>query len=266
MPETIELAREATYLMNNSMVFPDGLPMYQRTDSLRIPLKFKLSAMDEEYNVRGPATLLHIAAQLQSLTLPLFAGSVRIQVAGVPAGDPIDPKLEGTVRAQAFSDQAIKNLTGGTLATAVVGSVEEAAKRINDNLGEMVFPAACVLDLMSTQGDLRNWAPGIRCRGFIERVSILMSGPWLSGKADGPRNLPSSAEYSFTFVHAPNYVNAWSKAKAYTPVQALAPDVMGLLYNTYGHLFTGIKGGSLAEDVDQTNLSIQGYDASPNKR
>ena len=66
MPDSIELARSAEYMVVPSQVMPDGLHQYKWTNPLVIPFSFKLHAFDEEFCPNGALSLLETVALLHS--------------------------------------------------------------------------------------------------------------------------------------------------------------------------------------------------------
>jgi len=207
MPELVELTRSAKYDVTPVQTLPDGIHIYSHTEPMKIPFSFKLSAFDD-FCPEGSYTLIDIAAQLHSLALPIgvemSGGSQNV----VDSGN----KVTGT-------DNAIQVKTS-------VGDVTRSGLR------QPAWPAVCFLALM---GVARNSRAGIACVGYVETVSVKLKGPFLMGD-DESYNLPSSAEYSFTFVHAPSYRNTPFKSTQLnqaTSTNAYAGDVGSLFYRTY---------------------------------
>jgi len=197
MPESVELARQATYSSVSAMPMPDGFHVYHHTDPLRIPLKFSLAARDDDYcGSDGPYALLAIAARLHALVMPVPNASTVNNASTAKAAK----------ETQSSSEPAVVNFSQG--ATDVAGS---AVTVTADNLANVFFPPACILAIVMATG-LTNGRPGmgINCRGFVERVNVNFKGPWLQGAFGNKstlRNLPSFADYEFTFVHQPGYTN-----------------------------------------------------------
>jgi len=224
MPESIELARQADYKVISNMVVPDGVHQYRFTSPLSIPFSFTLHSMDDEYCPEGPLTLLRVAARLHSLILP-FGESNAMQVsvgndAPLVAGrpDPSAAKVGADPNQQHSSAEADATFT-----------TSENAK--------FDPPVTCRLELMFTQES----EPGIVCNGYVKDVRVSLKGPWLRGP-DRSFNLPSSAEFAFTFIHRPAHYNSFSKQNGITgggQVQAFAEYVLDRFYNTKGLAATG---------------------------
>lgn len=218
LPEVIELARETEYFVTSSPVLPDGLHQYRSTKPMEIPIEFKLHMNDESYCKKGALTLLEIAARLHSFTLPVSKSGANSQVnlSAAQVSAP-DSKGQGT-------DAATQSSAESPLKWKVEG----------DSADDMPYPpVTCWLNLMWTNAD----APGISCIGYVRNARIRLKKPWLRGK-NGAFNLPSAAEYSFTFVHAPNYSNDFSLQNSdYNPAlgiqqNAMATHVRDKFYNT----------------------------------
>ena len=233
MPETIELVRRANYvnMLANSPATPDGFHFYRSTDPLKIPVKFAVHAFDADYTkADGPVALLQMAARLHALTLPIIKAGAHGTGSGVetlPAAA-APPTGVGVQRVEASQVNTSASF--------------EKAQASNANEQFMYFPAPCHLNILMARWKSTEY--GIHCAGFVEEVSVVLRGPWLQGRASGGsmdeddlRNLPSSADFSFTFVHQPgftnNYIGGRSNAKAGSALmlQALAADVYQRLYN-----------------------------------
>jgi hypothetical protein len=231
MPEVIELAREADYRQTSAPYTPDGIHLYKKTNPLSIPISFSLHYQDP-FCSQGGLSLLLIAAKLHSLILPINNSADRSNI-GVTVGNYYPSAATGATgsgKPPTPSKDAAAPPTGGA----------EESIAFNNNSGQAstVFPPACLLDLISV-GD-RNGAPGIRCYGYVRSVNVKLKGPWMRGAIeygpDGIRNVPTSAEFSFVFVHAPGFSNYFG-GTASSPFQlsglsAFAQDVLGNLYNT----------------------------------
>jgi hypothetical protein len=205
MPETLEMARQATYTSISAIPLPDGFHIYHHTDPLRIPLKFSLSAKDDDYTAQdGPYALLAIAARLHALVMPVPNNSAVNQLSTAVASS-VTGKSNGAGSEQA---QAATNIfSGGTEYVAP------------NTVANVYFPPACILAIVMSDSPTAsgNGKMGINCRGFVERVNVTFRGPWLQGSfsqalagqsgATPYRNLPSFADYEFTFVHQPSYTN-----------------------------------------------------------
>lgn len=217
LPQSIDLARKADYRVTSNFVIPDGIHQYKGTAPLEIPMSFAIHAFDDaEYCEHGPMTLLVIAARLHALTLPISRGGAEVVATAV-----------------------------GELATDVSTSDAATEKRSVDSSPTLsrpsnppLFPVACKLDLIYT-GDGR---PGISCVGYVKDVNAKLKGPWLRSHVPYVKGLPTSAEYTFTFVHRPGHTNRFLSDQAQgsfdlgVQVNAFADDVKNNLYNTVGLL------------------------------
>lgn len=210
MPDQFELKRAADYMQTTSYFLPDGIHFYERTQPLTIPFEFRLHHADREYCTYGPKTLLLIAARLHALVLPVSADN--------------NLQFEATTLEEFHASQDTPSLENksGPLTTADRKSVRS---RLNP-------PVVCQLELMTSGADDR---PGIVCRGYVSQVSVVFKGPWLRGQ-DGSMNLPTAAEYSFTFVHRPGHYNVYNlssaEARTLSNPQAFATTVKDRLYHT----------------------------------
>ena len=224
MPETIELARQADYKVISNMVVPDGVHQYRFTSPLSIPFSFTLHSMDDEYCPEGPLTLLRVAARLHAMLLP-FGESNAMQVsigndAPIVAGRP-NPGAK-----KAGADPSV-----------LASAAEPDATFTTSENAKFDPPVTCRLELMFT----KESEPGIVCNGYVKDVRAVLKGPWLRGP-DRAFNLPSSGEFSFTFVHRPAHYNSFSKQNGITgggQVQAFAEYVLDKFYNTKGLAATG---------------------------
>jgi len=234
MPEVVELARQADYRQTSAPYTPDGIHLYKKTDPLKIPISFSLHYQDP-FCSKGGLSLLIMAAKLHSLLLPINNSVDRSNIS-VTVGNYYNSAASGTTGSGKAPNPSKDASANGTPASV---SQEESIS-FSDNTGQAttVFPPACLLDLISV-GD-RNGAPGIRCYGYVSGVNVKLKGPWMRGATEygpnGIRNVPTSAEFSFTFVHAPGFSNYFGGA-ATSPFQlsglsAFAQDVLGNLYNT----------------------------------
>jgi hypothetical protein len=231
MPEVIELAREAEYRQTSAPYTPDGIHLYKKTNPLSIPISFSLHYQDP-FCSQGGLSLLLIAAKLHSLILPINNSDDRSNI-GVTV-----EKYYGSAATGATGPGKAPNPPGGASAPPTASSEESIAFNNNSGQASTVFPPACLLDLISV-GD-RNGAPGIRCYGYVRSVNAKLKGPWMRGAIEygpeGIRNVPTSADFSFVFVHAPGFSNYFG-GTASSPFQlsglsAFAQDVLGNLYNT----------------------------------
>ena len=210
MPEVVELAREAEYRQTSAPYTPDGIHLYKKTNPLTIPISFSLHYQDP-FCSQGGLSLLLIAAKLHSLILPINNSADRSNI-GVTVGNYYSSAAIG-----ATGSGKAPNTPEGSSAPPNTSTEESIAFNNNSGQASTVFPPACLLDLISV-GD-RNGAPGIRCYGYV-RI----------------RNVPTSADFSFIFVHAPGFSNYFG-GTASSPFQlsglsAFAQDVLGNLYNT----------------------------------
>ena len=231
MPEVVELAREADYRQTSAPYTPDGIHLYKKTNPLTIPISFSLHYQDP-FCSQGGLSLLLIAAKLHSLILPINNSADRSNI-GVTVGNYYSSAAIG-----ATGSGKAPNTPEGSSAPPNTSTEESIAFNNNSGQASTVFPPACLLDLISV-GD-RNGAPGIRCYGYVKSVNAKLKGPWMRGAVeygpDGIRNVPTSAEFSFIFVHAPGFSNYFG-GTASSPFQlsglsAFAQDVLGNLYNT----------------------------------
>lgn len=208
MPKAIELARQTNYKVSENFAVPDGIHLYQSTSPLIIPFSFELHAGDEEFCSQGCLSLLAIAARLHALALPIYKGG-RVSVNAVTVSD-----------------------------VAVNGTRDaELSKRADNptvNLSQTkppAFPVACLLDLISAGSE----APGVQCVGYVKDPKVKLKGPWLQPAGSGLKNMPTSAEYSFSFVHRPGHTNNLTGDSSFSTglsINAYADDIKSKLYNT----------------------------------
>lgn len=255
MPNEIELIRRANYTnMANTMATPDGFHFYNYTDPLRIPIKFTVHAFDIEYTRNdGPVALLQMAARLHALTLPIIKRSdvtsnlATNQTSIAPATKAGSTGLEGTTK------------TTFANSVAVIG---------NDQI--TYFPAPCRLNILMARRAGTEY--GVHCSGFVEEVNVTLRGPWLQGRADdsslsdGYRNLPSSADFGFTFVHQPGYSNMFqggntgggegTSLSSSLMLQAMASDVYKRLYNQVD--FTKFSSVPAGQDIGVAGINVFG--------
>ena len=192
MPETLTLARESQYEVHSSPLHPDGaMHIYKSTNSLSVPVSFKMHAQDDR-SCDGPMDLLTMAANLHALSLPML-------------------QLPGA--AKTLLSRTSGNVVGTekfTLVSAPSGGSTQGGGGADASSGIPRFPPVCVLDLVTSVGGSGSGF-GVRIVGYVRAVDVKLKGPWMQVKGGnwGTRNLPSSAEFSFTFVSAPNYRNKW---------------------------------------------------------
>lgn len=219
MPDTIELARTTDYWVNPNLVMPDGIHQYKATKPLEIPISFKLHAMDSQYCKQGALTLLQLAARLHSFVLPIstFRGAYKIAPS---AEDPQPTNGQSNV--------------GQTEAASKQANTFQVTGADNSTQGAIYPPVTCWLHLMWT-GEQQ---PGISCIGYVREVKVQFNGPWLRGP-NKSFNLPTSADFSFVFIHRPGHTNnlAARVDTAFPSIngiasQAFADDVRKNLYNT----------------------------------
>lgn len=233
MPDTIELARTAEYNVSYSLPLPDGIHQYKGTRPLDIPISFRLHSLDA-YCTSGSLSLIEIAARLHSFVLPIstlkdaFTVSQEIKTKATGSGTSPDHDTEAAAnKASVWAVDGVTDTKGGALYS----------------------PVTCWLQLMRTTDDL----PGISAFGYVREVKVTFNGPWLRG-SNGSFNLPTSADYSFTFVHNPGYSNSG-----------------GSTSSTFKDVFTAQK-GAFADDVknsfyNTTNLGVtttQGFSTNSN--
>jgi hypothetical protein len=218
MPETIELARQTDYKVISNMVVPDGVHQYRFTSPLQIPFSFSLHSMDDEYCPDGPLTLLRVAARLHSLVLPFGeSNTVTVSVAndspladGRPQQGTKSPGTEASVQAKSQEP-------------------DDPTFRAAEN-AKFDPPVTCRLELMFT----KEAEPGIVCTGYVKDVRVVLKGPWLRGP-ERSFNLPTSGEFSFTFIHRPAHYNSFSRQNGISgggQAQAFAEYVLRKFYNT----------------------------------
>lgn len=217
MPDTIELARTADYMVSPNIVSPDGIHQYKGTKPLEIPVSFKIHAFDRQYCAKGALTLLELAARLHSFILPISTFSAGAQVV------PVVPKEPPTSGADVGKQQA----------AARQENQYEVLGTGNNKTGQIYSPVTCWLNLMWVGND----QPGISAVGYVREVKVVFNGPWLRGPNDS-FNLPTSADFSFVFIHRPGHNNSQSFTTSQLPEnlvtggQAFADDVRKMLYNT----------------------------------
>lgn len=233
MPETLELARRANY--TNAVatpITPDGFHVYKSTDPLSIPVMFTLNGYDSGYcGAAGPLILLALAAKLHALAMPIAPSKDKTVLAPY---NPAPPPPNGQTEAAERQDNSIQ--VGS-------GNFETPSKT------HFFFPPACILQIILAQigggpGQTSMSNDGVRslginCIGFVTDVRVVFKGPWLQGSysSDGVRNMPSQADFHFTFVHQPGYTNNieggnFGADKNGTLITTTARDIYNRLYNT----------------------------------
>lgn len=216
MPDSVELSRSVEYLVVNSQVMPDGIHQYKATQPLNIPFSFKLHAFDKEFCPQGALSLLQLASLLHSFSLPLSntSGTTPLRVTVAQSQPQTPPKGE---------------------TDSLVSRAQSADNPYNvspESGADFYPPVTLRLELVFVDED----NPGIICTGYVKDVRVRLLGPFLRGPGRS-YNLPTAAEYEFTFVHVPGYGNNFSIAantngQDATMGQAFATDVKGKLYNT----------------------------------
>lgn len=223
MPESLDLARQAEYKIVSNMVVPDGVHQYRYTSPMSIPFNFSLHSLDDEYCKDGSLTVLQVAARLHALTVPFgdstgqivtVANDAPLTNEGRPQPDAVSPKNDANAQAksQAPNDPTFQAATNAKFDP----------------------PATVRLELMFT----KEAEPGIICTGYLRDVRTLFWGPWLRGpNASRAFNMPTSCDYSFTFVHHPAHYNAYNNPNGIQPtqqVQTFADHILRNFYNTRG--------------------------------
>lgn len=232
MPDSVELARNASYAVYENFVMPDGFHRYKGTSPLEIPFSFRLHAYDEQFCPRGGLTLLDISAQLHSLLIPINASGSATGISTSFAGAASTPPPT----------------TADSAKGAATPTGDEPLLTNSAETSGIAWPATCLLDLTSTGG---GQGLGIRCVGYVKGVVARLNGPWLCRPSTGEYNVPSSLDGSFVFVHNPSQTNNFgnqvetNQSISTKNVQAYAGDVRALLYNTInlaiqsGNSYTG---------------------------
>lgn len=235
MPDTIELARTAEYAVNSNLVVPDGIHVYKGTKPLEIPISFRLHSLDQQYCKKGALTLLQLSARLHSFVLPIstFNKGFTLAPQALTSPEPVKGKK---------TSAEVQKVAQGD----VVYKVTEAG---NSASGGIYAPVTCWLNLMWIGND----EPGISAVGYVREVAVKFNGPWLRGPKDS-FNLPTSADFSFVFIHRPGHGNAQRYIDSQFPAttaesgQTFADDVKNKLYNTRALVYSaqspGYKGFS----------------------
>lgn len=229
MPDMIELARRSNYSnVLRTPVTPDGLHLYDYTEPLSIPISFSLHSFDRDYcQDAGPLMLLSIAAKLHALMMPLHPGG---RLGSKAVASAVQSRLQGESQAEPYYGKEVQTAGGAS-------SVRSA----------FAYPPACSLNIMMAQlggsGGTVNQSNdsvhsmGINCHGFVTDVRVVFKAPWLQGTfgSGDIRNMPSSAEFSFTFVHQPGHTNLLGNLGVGSSViTTSARDIYQRLYNTAG--------------------------------
>lgn len=249
MPDTIELARSAEYLVAPNPMLPDGYHQYMNTKPLEIPVSFRLHSFDQTYCTQGALTLLQIAARLHAFVLPITNDRAIAQAALVGKNG------------QQTDDQTSHNAATGDVVFSSYGAKSGQANKIYP-------PVTCWLHLIWTDEGL----PGISCVGYVKDVRVVLHGPFLKGPGES-FNLPSAGEFSFTFVHRPGHNNAFgssqsdTKPKVGAQSSAFATDVRDNFYNTrhlvYMANYKGLDDGVPEDKATQTQTQANATPAQP---
>lgn len=240
MPDTIELARSTEYYAESNLVMPDGIHQYKKTKPLEIPFSFRIHSFDEQYCQKGALTLLELAARLHSLVLPISTFGRGSSI--VPVRAPSVTPIEGGGQTNAAQQEKQSETT------TVVG-VRGAGGRD----GHVYAPVTCWLYLIWAGAD----QPGISAIGYVREVSVKFNGPWLRGP-NNSFNLPTSADFSFTFIHRPGHGNAQpftTSAEANSAAltaQTYADDVKDRLFNTRDLVYAANYQGFAANQTNET--------------
>lgn len=247
MPESIDLDRSADYFIENNIIFPDGFHVYTKTNPLPIPISFKLHAMDPVYCAKnGAMTLLQVAAFLHSALLPVPQTSQSGVAQQYATASPVAAQSTGAP-APVLNDQTSTQIGAAT--------VDQTQQVFSSTFASSFYgPPAFQLQVIFAG----NGNPGINATGYIKDVRVKLKEPWLQGR-NGAFNLPTSADYEFTFMHVPGYTDIYSNDKSTTTsaanilVQAYSDTVLNQLFNTQG-LTTAANGqGQTTKLINTTN-------------
>ena len=184
MPDVIDLVRSTDYMVTSNPIMPDGIHVYRGTKPLEIPFSFSLHSFDDLYCKQGALSLIQLAARLHSFTLPISAQKKGYTVIPkAPSANPTGGQKDSAALQSQASSETVWQLAPGS-----VGGVSP--------------PVTCWLHLLwAGQGQ-----PGISAYGYVRDVSAKLKGPWLRGPK-GSFNLPTSGDFSFTFMHHPGHGN-----------------------------------------------------------
>lgn len=216
MPDSVELARTVDYLVVNNQVMPDGIHQYKSTQPLVIPFSFQLMSFDQDFCPQGALSLLILAARLHSFALPIAGGN--------------QPNLIGVSVAQTNPGEQPSNSSNDLSHRS---NTVDSPYTINAPVSSNFFPPATLrLELIFIDEN----SPGIGCTGYVRDVRVKLNGPWMRGPGRS-RNLPTSADFEFNFVHVPGYGNNFAIQTSTVGgnanmAQAFAADVKNRLYNT----------------------------------
>lgn len=207
MPDSIEFARRAEYIVHTSQGLPDGVHAYKKTQPLKIPFSFSLHHNDRGYCPQGSLTILQIAARLHSFVLPINANSKDVE-------------------AHTKQNYDYKNGDDASTKDKAQGPFTISIDTVQSN--NIYSPLTARLELIFVGSE----DVGVSCNGYVEEVNVKLKGPFMRGP-NNSFNLPTAADYSFVFVHHPGHGNArdfLSGLSAQT--DAYAKDVRDRFFNT----------------------------------
>ena len=245
MPDSVELARRAEYTVASPYGFPDGIHVYKATQPLKIPFSFKLHFADDDYCPNGAKTLLEVAALLEALVAPFGPEDLSVTHGGEEEQGQPNKTDDGKVKNDAEVDSLKLHYT---------------------KVANIFPPATCYLELIRTEVD----SVGLACIGYVEEVRVRLLGPWMRSSRLATQNLPTAAEYEFTFVHHPGHGNAFRYTENNSERQAFAQTIKDRLFNTIGlltqpenyrgfkELPTGMTSGDIMKEASQ---SFRGHGA-----
>jgi len=206
MPDNIEFARRAEYVVHTNAALPDGVHAYKRTEPLKIPFNFRLHYNDH-YCPQGALTLLQIAARLHAFVLP-----ISFNEKGTEA------RVKSNIDYRNVDDAAVQEKAQAPF-TVDIDTTQQ---------NKIFSPLTARLELIFAD----NNEVGVSCNGYVEEVNVKLNGPYMRGP-NNSFNLPTSADYSFVFVHRPGHGNGRDFIRGFTAqVDAYASDVRDRFYNT----------------------------------
>jgi len=214
MPDSLELARSTNYNVLPNFLLPDGVHQYRHTEPLQIPFSFRLHYLDLEFCPQGALTLVKMAARLHSFVLPIKVGTGEVEISAQVEPEAAPSGHEASQERQAAT-------AAGSLAVEQTGGEQ------------VVAPVTCRLEIFLSSKD----GIGVCCNGYVRDVNVKLNGPWLRGPGSG-YNLPTSGDFSFTFIHRPGHGNSFNfkasqpGSQLGTQPQAYAGVVKAGLYNT----------------------------------
>ena len=197
IPPELTFERTAQFQTQTNQISPDGLiHVYQHTNPLELNYDFSLHFQDE-YCENGAVDLVRVASMLHALTLPFSIGRT-------PDTDVAKANAEEQRKvadAQARNRATIPAFLQGIKMVADTFNAATASDVVNAPI-DVAWPPPCRLDIFKAEGR------SVRMYGYVKRANVVFKEPWLQvASGDGSYNLPSSANYSFTFVNAPAYRN-----------------------------------------------------------